>query len=81
TLLQGVQGLILRFQDVAEVIPSDTRARSMIEKVLERGDDVMVESRARVRDLRAAPPGDIEPRIAALGYDSVALRVRGATRP
>jgi signal transduction histidine kinase/ligand-binding sensor domain-containing protein len=81
TLLQGVQGLILRFQAVAEVIPSNTRARAMIEQVLERGDDVMVESRERVRDLRTAQPGDIEQRIAALGYDSVDLRVRGGTRP
>src|SRR4029077_6804662 len=36
TLLEGVQGLILRFQAVAERIPASEPARQMIEKALDR---------------------------------------------
>ncbi|MCW2338255.1 signal transduction histidine kinase [Sphingobium sp. B2D3A] len=81
TLLQGVQGLLMRFQAVAEVIPADSRARGMIEKTLERGDDVVVQSRERVRSLRSSAPGDIERRIEDLGYEAVEIRVAGVRRP
>jgi len=52
TLLQGIQGLILRFQAVAERIPASEPARQMIEKVLDRADEVLVEGRDRVKNLR-----------------------------
>jgi signal transduction histidine kinase/ligand-binding sensor domain-containing protein len=52
TLLQGVQGLILRFQAVAERIPASEPARQMIEKALDRADEVLVEGRDRVKNLR-----------------------------
>jgi signal transduction histidine kinase/ligand-binding sensor domain-containing protein len=52
TLLQGVQGLILRFQAVAERIPTSEPARQMIEKALDRADDVLVQGRDRVKNLR-----------------------------
>ena len=52
TLLQGIQGLILRFQAVAERIPTSEPARQMIEKVLDRADEVLVEGRDRVKNLR-----------------------------
>jgi ligand-binding sensor domain-containing protein/signal transduction histidine kinase len=52
TLLQGVQGLILRFQAVAERIPISEPARQMIEKALDRADEVLVEGRDRVKNLR-----------------------------
>ena len=52
TLLQSIQGLILRFQAAAEKIPASEPSRVMMEKALDRADQVMVEGRERVRDLR-----------------------------
>ena len=52
TLLQGIQGLILRFQAVADRIPASEPARQMIEKVLDRADEVLVQGRDRVKNLR-----------------------------
>jgi signal transduction histidine kinase/ligand-binding sensor domain-containing protein len=52
TLLQGIQGLILRFQAVAERIPASEPARQMIEKALDRADEVLVQGRDRVKNLR-----------------------------
>lgn len=52
TLLQGFQGLILRFQSVANRMPPDDPARRMLNDVLERADDVVIEGRDRVRNLR-----------------------------
>jgi signal transduction histidine kinase/ligand-binding sensor domain-containing protein len=52
TLLQGIQGLILRFQAVAERIPASEPARQMIEKALDRADEVLVQARDRVKNLR-----------------------------
>ena len=54
TLLQGVQGLMLRFQAVANILPPDGHTQSLMEAALERGDDVLVESRDKVRALRGA---------------------------
>jgi signal transduction histidine kinase/ligand-binding sensor domain-containing protein len=52
TLLQSVQGLILKFQSVANRIPRDEPARQAIETTLDHADRVVAEGRARVRDLR-----------------------------
>ncbi len=54
TLLQGVQGLVLRFQAVAERIPRRQPLRKAIDEALDRADAVMVEGRDRVRELRHA---------------------------
>jgi signal transduction histidine kinase/ligand-binding sensor domain-containing protein len=54
TLLQGIHGLVLRFQAVAERIPASEPARRMIDQALERADDVLVEGRDRVKNLRHA---------------------------
>jgi signal transduction histidine kinase len=54
TLLQSIQGLILRFQAAAEKIPKSEPSRAMMEKALDRADQVMVEGRDRVRDLRTS---------------------------
>jgi signal transduction histidine kinase/ligand-binding sensor domain-containing protein len=54
TLLQGIQGVVLRFQAVAERIPASEPARRMIEQALDRADDVLVEGRDRVKNLRVA---------------------------
>jgi len=53
TLLQGFQGLVLRFQAVMKQLPADGPARSMMEKALDRADEVLLEGRLRVRDLRS----------------------------
>jgi signal transduction histidine kinase/ligand-binding sensor domain-containing protein len=52
TLLQGFQGLILRFQAVMKTLPAETPAREMMEQVLDRADEVILEGRQSVRDLR-----------------------------
>lgn len=54
TLLQGVQGLALRFQAIANGIPPQDATRKAMEKALDRVDDVIEEARDRVRDLRDA---------------------------
>ncbi len=54
TLLQGFQGLILRFQSVANAIPTGERSREMIEQALDSADAVLREGRDRVLQLRAA---------------------------
>lgn len=52
TLLQGFQGLMLRFQSVLKDIPEREPARQMMESALDRADEVLLEGRERVRDLR-----------------------------
>ncbi|MET0282444.1 MAG: two-component regulator propeller domain-containing protein [Steroidobacteraceae bacterium] len=56
TLLQGVQGLILRFQAVARRIPPAEPAAAMMEAALDSADEVLIESRDRIAELRATPP-------------------------
>ncbi len=55
TLLQGFQGLILRFQGLASRLPRDQPARSQLEGLLDEADKVLVESRDRVSELRQSP--------------------------
>jgi ligand-binding sensor domain-containing protein/signal transduction histidine kinase len=59
TFLQGVQGLILKFDAAAKQIPSDQPARRAMEDALDRADEVMAEGRDRVRNLRDATIGDL----------------------
>lgn len=59
TLLQGFQGLMLRFQAVANRIPSDGGLRKSIDDALDQADAVLREGRARVRELRGQPDGDL----------------------
>jgi signal transduction histidine kinase/ligand-binding sensor domain-containing protein len=56
TLLQSVQGLILKFDAVAKQIPSDEPARRAMDEALDRADQVMGEGRDSVRNLRAGGP-------------------------
>lgn len=71
TLLQGFQGLMLRFQAVMEEIPESQPARGKMETVLERADEVLFEGRERVSKLRAeAKPGeDLPQAIASCGEE------------
>src|SRR5258705_7421384 len=53
TLLQSVQGLILKFHAIAKQIPSDEPAHDALEKTLDHADEVLAEGRDRLRNLRA----------------------------
>jgi ligand-binding sensor domain-containing protein/signal transduction histidine kinase len=52
TLLQSVQGLILKFSAVSKQIPADLPARDALEKTLDHADEVLAEGRDRIRNLR-----------------------------
>lgn len=52
TLLQGVQGLILRVQSVANRLPPDRPEKPLLESALDRAEAVLIEGRDRVLDLR-----------------------------
>lgn len=54
TLLQSVQGLILKFHAVAKQMPGGEPARDALEKTLDHADQVLAEGRDRVRNLRSA---------------------------
>jgi signal transduction histidine kinase len=52
TLLQSVQGLILKFHAVSKQIPVDTAAYDALEKTLDHADQVLAEGRDSIRNLR-----------------------------
>jgi signal transduction histidine kinase len=54
TLLQGVQGLILQFQAIANQGDMREQTRQTINDALDRADALLVEGRDRVKDLRSA---------------------------
>jgi signal transduction histidine kinase/ligand-binding sensor domain-containing protein len=72
TLLQGFQGLMLRFQSVADEIPRDAAAHRLMEQALERADGVLLEGRDRVRDLRAVDVHGDLPRVFAAAAQQLA---------
>jgi signal transduction histidine kinase/ligand-binding sensor domain-containing protein len=69
TLLQSVQGLIWRFQAATDRIPSAEPARQLMEQSLDRADELLAESRDKVKDLRptATAAKDLPQAIAAEG--------------
>jgi signal transduction histidine kinase len=89
TLLQGVQGLILRFQAVAERIPVEEKSRGQLEAALAAADDVVVDARNRVRDLRGIEGTNdlcaiVEQLVAGAPFDPpipVRIVVEGKPRP
>ncbi len=52
TLLQSLQGLMLRFQAAADTLAADHPSRARLEHALDRADEVMHEGRERVQHLR-----------------------------
>jgi len=52
TFLQGIQGLMLRFQSATELIPMHEPARALMEQALDRADGVLEEGRDKVTHLR-----------------------------
>ena len=69
TLLQGMQGLILRFQAAADRIAPGEPVRRMLEESLDRADKLLEEGRDRVKDLRpaASDVADLAQALAAEG--------------
>jgi signal transduction histidine kinase/ligand-binding sensor domain-containing protein len=53
TLLQGFQGLVLRFQGAIKQIPGQEPSRRLMVEALDRADEALLEGRNRVRDLRS----------------------------
>jgi signal transduction histidine kinase/ligand-binding sensor domain-containing protein len=89
TLLQGLQGLMLTFQAVANRLQAGSALRGTLDQALDRAEAVIVEGRDKVRDLRSET-GDVplEQRIREMleiaAQDGVArttLTVEGSTRP
>ena len=54
TLLQGIHGLIWKFQALAERLPPSDPVRARMNEALHGADQVLVEGRDRVMDLRAS---------------------------
>ena len=75
TLLQGMQGLIWRFQAATDRIPRSEPARALMEQSLDRADRLLEEGRDRVKDLRPAAhhTGDLAQALAAEGEQFVQL--------
>lgn len=55
TLLQSMQGLILRFHGVAKRLPKESAAQQGIEAILDQADKVMTEGRNELMNLRTRP--------------------------
>jgi signal transduction histidine kinase/ligand-binding sensor domain-containing protein len=60
TLLQGFQGLMLHFQRALNQIPVHEPARETMKRAMAAADEVLVEGRERVRDLRLEGGAGIE---------------------
>ncbi|MBL8279411.1 MAG: hypothetical protein JNL93_22285 [Pelomonas sp.] len=87
TLLQSTQGLILNIQGAVATLPEADTLRLRIERLLDRADEVAVEARDRVMDLRtAAVHGQhlldtLEVLGTALAPEGVAFRVASHGHP
>lgn len=87
TLLQSVQGLVLRFQSVANRMPAEGAPRAQLEAALKRADEVIAEGRSRVQDLRVADsptdlPELLRERAVSAGLDpALAVRIVVEGRP
>lgn len=60
TLLQSVQGLILRFQSVADRLQGDAQTQQLMNQALDRAEAVLVEGRDRLQGLRRVDASDLE---------------------
>jgi signal transduction histidine kinase/ligand-binding sensor domain-containing protein len=68
TLLQGFQGLVLRFQAVLNRIPDDDPLRAGVENALLRADEVLIEGRDRVREIRSEPSPELPNLLGSFGH-------------
>ena len=60
TLLQSVQGLILRIHSVADRLHGDPQAQQVMNQALDRAEAVLIEGRDRLQGLRRVDAGDLE---------------------
>jgi signal transduction histidine kinase len=82
TFLQSVQGLILRFQAIAEMTPVGSKSRREMDEALDRSDEVLAEGRERVFDLRdLGAVVDLEERLMPLLEGTETLDTIGARQP
>lgn len=88
TFLQSVQGLLLRFQSIADRMSPDDPTRAGLESALNRADVILAEGRGSLRDLRdEGESGDVvalvEALAAQMGEDAppVTIRTEGSARP
>ena len=58
TLLQSVQALILSFHAHADVLPKGTRERARLDGTLNLADQLLIEGRDQIMDLRASASAD-----------------------
>jgi signal transduction histidine kinase len=88
TLLQGFQGLLLHFKAAANRV-AEPKSRQSLEGAIERAQQVLIEGRDRVRDLRAEPHHQeladalLQLTSAEAGEDGPRIRLtqEGASRP
>jgi signal transduction histidine kinase len=52
TFLQGIQGLLLRFNSAVRTLPPETTSRIVLEEALNQADEEMLRGRKLVQDLR-----------------------------
>src|SRR5690606_31874530 len=75
TLLQGVQGLMLRLQAALDTMRPEDPVRKTLQRALDQADEVLIEGRDRVIDLRVPPyrPGGLLEALTALGAELSAV--------
>lgn len=71
TMIQGVQGLIMRFQSVADRFADDPRAQAVLIPALDRAEEMLVEGRERVSGLRRADARDFVREVKRLMADEI----------
>ncbi len=90
TLLQGVQGLMLRFQGIMKTLPADQPTHKMMNDALDRADELMLQARQGVKNIRAAgiAEGDLPDMIKACAEElqqdhaaALKLTFAGTPRP
>ncbi|SFS00414.1 Histidine kinase-, DNA gyrase B-, and HSP90-like ATPase [Dyella sp. OK004] len=71
TLLQGVQGLLLRLQALAAGLPADDHRRGTLDAAIEQARDMLVEGRDKIVALRGADQvrGQLTQSIRAIGEE------------
>ncbi len=87
-MIQGVQGLILRFQAVADRLGDDPQVQAIVQPALERAEEVLVEGRERVTELRSRRRRDFPEELARLAANPIfpqtriaPLAITGTPRP
>jgi signal transduction histidine kinase/ligand-binding sensor domain-containing protein len=60
SLLQSVQGLMLRFSSAAHAVPNELPIRRVFEELLDRSDDVIAQARHSIQDLREREKRSLE---------------------